>query len=119
MGIVILIVSVAAGINLVLWRALFVRLDGLPWRIWNLARKERSESDGRALALFKSLRVYEEHLAEGFRAQVAEAQARACTAERLASEAGAALAAATELVRELRRVLVGEGPPAREPGGAR
>src|SRR5262249_418563 len=48
-----------------------------------------------------ALRDYEEQLASLFRAQVVEAQARARAAERDVADAGVALAAATDLVREL------------------
>jgi hypothetical protein len=119
MGAVIVIVCVGAGLNLALWGALYVRLDGLPMRIWSMLRKERSEGDSRALtlleeraavkvgAIVESLRMYEEHVVEGYRAQVAEAQVRARIAERQSSDAGVALSAASVLVRELRGLLDG------------
>jgi hypothetical protein len=120
MGTMIVIVCVGTGINLVLWAALYTRLDGLPLRIWSLAKKERVEGEGAALtllqertatkvaAIVKSLREYDEHVAACFRAQVAEAQVRARVVERQSSETGVALAAASALVRELRGLVDGE-----------
>jgi hypothetical protein len=117
MGTMIVIVCVSAGLNLALWGALYVRLDGLPLRLWSLAKKERSEDDEAALtllqeraaakagAIVESLRDYDEQVAASFRAQVAEAQVRARIAERQSSEAGVALSAASALVRELRWLL--------------
>jgi hypothetical protein len=119
MGIVIAIVCVATGINLALWGALYARLDGLPLRVWSMLKKERTDGEGAALtllqertaakvgAIVKSLRDYDEHVAAGYRAQVAEAQVRARIAERQSSEAGVALSAASALVRELRGLLDG------------
>jgi hypothetical protein len=120
MGIVIAIVCVGTGINLALWGALYAKLDGLPLCIWSMAKKERTDGEGAALTLLqeqtaakvgvivKSLREYEENVAGGFRAQVAEAQVRARIAERQSSEAGVALSAASALVRDLRGLLDGE-----------
>ena len=125
MGLVIVIVVVGTGLNLALWCALYVRFDGLPLRIWSMARRERTEGDGPALtllqegtaakvgAIVKSLRDHEEHVAASFRAQVADAEVRARVAERQSSEAGVALSAATGLVRELRQLLDGERRVAR------
>jgi hypothetical protein len=85
--------------------------------IWNMARKERTEGDSHALTLLEeraavkvgtiveSLREHEEHVAEGYRAQVADAQMRARIAERQSSDAGVALSAASVLVRALRGLL--------------
>jgi hypothetical protein len=120
MGIVIVVVCVGTGINLALWGALYAKLDGLPLRIWSMAKKERTDGEGAALtlsqertaakvgAIVKSLREYEEHVAASFRAQVAEAQVRARIAERQSSEAGVALSAASALVRDLRGLVDSE-----------
>jgi hypothetical protein len=119
MGIVIVVMCLGTGIHLVLWGALYRQLDGLPLRIWSLAKKERGDGDARALtaleettaarvgAIVMSLRTYEEHLAAAFRAQVAEAEVRARIVERQSAEAGVVLSAASALVRELRGALDG------------
>jgi hypothetical protein len=114
MGIVIVVVCVGAGLNLALWASFYMRLDSLPRRIWGMLTKDRTEGDSHALMLLEeraavkvgtivaSLREHEAHVAEGYRAQVAEAQVRARIAERQSSDAGVALSAASALVRELR-----------------
>src|SRR5258708_5972917 len=102
MGTMIVIVCVGTGLNLALWATLHLRLDGLPLRIWSVAKRDRAEGDKRALTLLQegtaakvgaivhSLREHEEHVADAFRAQVAEAEIRARVSERRSSEAGVA-----------------------------
>ncbi len=131
MGIVIVVVCVGTGINLALWGALYVRLDGLPLRIWSMAKRERTDGESAALtllqertaakvgAIVKSLREYEEHVAASFRAQVAEAQVRARVVERQSSEAGVALSAASALVRDLRALRDDERAPPSAPPSPR
>ena len=117
MGTMIVIVCVSACLNLALWAALFRRLDGLPLRIWSMAKKDRADGESYALTLLQErtaarvgaivslLRTHEEHVADAFRAQVAEAEIRARISERRSSEAGVALSVASGLVRELREWL--------------
>jgi hypothetical protein len=90
-------------------------------RIVNLAARQRADGEREGMtvlqemaavrvgALVMSLRQHEEAVAAGWRAQVAEAQVRARVAERESSEAGVALSTAVVLVRELRRLVDGEG----------
>jgi hypothetical protein len=117
MGTMIVIVCVGTGLNLALWAGLYLRLDGMPLRIWGMARKERAEGDSRdAIALqeaaaakvgaiVNALRAYQEEVAKAYRAQLAEADVRTRICERRSSEAGVALSGATVLVRELRGIL--------------
>jgi hypothetical protein len=119
MGTMIVILCVSACLNLALWAALYRRLDGLPLRLWSMAKTDREAGDSRALTLLQertaakvgdivsSLRTHEEHVADAFRAQVAEAEIRARVSERRSSEAGVALSVASGLVRELRELLDG------------
>jgi hypothetical protein len=93
------------------------RLDGLPARIWSIAKQERDRDEKKAatalteaaaakvISITAALRVYEEELAARSRLSLADAEKRARIAERRLSDAGAALDAATALVRELRAVL--------------
>jgi len=134
--------TVLFGAGLVLALALLIainhKLAHLAPRLWAIARDEHARDDARAMAVLEeaaaskvgvittSLRQYEEQVAESFRAQVAEAQNRARMVERRSDEAGVALSAAAELVRELRALLDGAGAtrgrpaaPASEPEGGR
>jgi hypothetical protein len=131
MGTMIVIVFVSTGLNLALWAALYLRVDGLPLRIWSMAKKERAESDtrsatalqeaaaGKVGAIVNALRAYQEEVAKAYRAQIGEADLRTRICERRSSEAGVALSAATVLVRELRAILDRVGLPAEKADGAR
>jgi len=127
------------GAGLVLALALLIainhRLARLVPRLSAIVRAERAHDDARSLTALQeaaaakvglvtvSLRRYEEQVAEAFRAQVAEAETRARMVERQSADAGIALSAAAELVRELRALLDGAGArrdqPAAEPDDAR
>jgi hypothetical protein len=110
---------VSATLNLALWGALYRRLDGLPERIFALARRQRAADQARALTvlqemaaarvgpLVQGLRVYHEQLDADLRGRIAAAELRARVTERSSSEAGVALSAASTLVRELRALLDG------------
>lgn len=88
--------------------AIYRKLERLP---------TRAQSDATAIIALKNataievatitaaLRSYEEHLAEQHQQAVAGAETRARLAERRASDAGVALSAASELVRELRALI--------------
>jgi hypothetical protein len=113
----IVIVCVGTMLNLALWAALYLRVDGLPLRVWSMAKKERAEGDARSVtalqeaaagkvgAIVNALRAYQEEVAKAYRAQIGEADLRTRICERRSSEAGVALSAATVLVRELRGIL--------------
>jgi hypothetical protein len=131
------IVTVVLYAGLALTLALIVtvhwRLDGLPLRIWSIAKKERDEGQGAAVTalqeataarvgpIVNSIRSYHEQIAATLRVQVADAEMRARVAERRSSEAGVALRAASELVREARALrddLARLLPAGVVPGGA-
>ena len=107
------------ALALALLIAIHRKLDGLPPRLWAIAKRERAADEARALTALTEataakvgtitlgLRHHEEQLAASLRAQIAEAETRARVAERRSSEAGVALHAATDLVRALRS-LCGE-----------
>jgi hypothetical protein len=134
MDIVMLVLCAGFALTLALGFAVHRRLDGLPLRIWSIAKKERAQDEGAAVTALQeataakvgpivtSLKAYHEQIAAGFRAQVADAQMRARIAERQSSEAGVALRTASELVREARALreelaeLLGAGRVAPEPG---
>jgi hypothetical protein len=117
MGIVILLLCLSAGLNLALWGALYRAVDGLPFRIFNLARKERAADEALALTvlqeaaaakvgpLVQGIRAYHDQLDAGLRAQIAEAEVRARVTERRSSDAGVALSTASALVCDLRELL--------------
>jgi hypothetical protein len=102
------------ALTLALVVAVHHKVDALPPRIWSIAKQERAQDAGAAVTALQeataarvgpivvSIRAYEEQIAATFRAQVADAQMRARIAERQSSEAGVALRAASELVREAR-----------------
>jgi hypothetical protein len=133
MDIVTLCLCAGLAVTLALVFALHRRLDGLPLRIWSIAKKERAQDEGAAVTalqeataarvgpIVSSLRTYHEQLAASSRAQVADAEMRARVAERRSSDAGVALDAASALVRELRalrdaelaRVAPVKAPPVR------
>jgi hypothetical protein len=128
--IVVVCVSIGVGLILVLGVALYRQLDELPSRIVNLVARARSDGERKAMtilqeaaavrvgAIVRSLRQHEEEVAAGWRAQVVEAQVRARIVERQSSEAGVALSTAVVLVRELRRLVDGDGEGALTPSGA-
>jgi hypothetical protein len=100
------------------------RLADLPLAVWSLAKKERVEEAPKALDAMKeavalkagsaviSIRRYEEDLAAGYRAQVADAEVRARVTERRAADTVTALQAATTLVREVRALRDAATPAA-------
>jgi hypothetical protein len=114
MDIVTVVLCAGLAFTLALLITAHRRLDGLPLRIWSIAKKERAQDEGAAVTALQeataarvgpavsSLKAYHEQIAATFRAQVADAQMRARIAERQSSEAGVALRAASELVREAR-----------------
>jgi hypothetical protein len=114
MDIVTVVLCVGLALALALLVAAHRRLDGLPLRIWSIAKRERDEREGAAVTalqeataarvgpIVSSLRSYHEQIAATLRVQVADAEMRARVAERRSSEAGVALRAASELVREAR-----------------
>ena len=122
MGTVIVIVCLGAALNLALFVALHRRLDALPARVLALAKAERAEGEARALAslgeaasakvatITLSLRGYEEQIADRAREALAAAEIRARLAERRSNDAATALGAASQLVRELRRMLLDLSP---------
>jgi hypothetical protein len=105
------------ALALALLFGIYFKLDGLPLRVWSLVQKERDDNAGKALDAMKetvaaragasvvAIQRYEESLAAGFRAQVAEAQTRARVSERRAADTETALQSAVSLVRELRAAL--------------
>ena len=111
------LLGAALALILLLLLDLRRRLDGLPARLWSIARQERDRDEkkattalteataGKVISITAALRVYEEELAARSRLLVADAEKRARIAERRLSDAGAALDAATALVRELRGAL--------------
>ncbi|MFT3769635.1 MAG: hypothetical protein QM820_29720 [Minicystis sp.] len=117
MSIVVVVVCIVGGLSLALLVMILRKLDGLPARVWAIARHERERDESLALTALQeataakvgtmtaALRQYEEQVAATLRAQVADAQARARAAERRLSDTGSALEAATALVRELRAAL--------------
>lgn len=114
MGTVIVIVCLGAGLNLALWGLLYVKVDGLPLRVWQVAQRNRAADETRALDVLQAaaasrlgglvigVQTYHEQLAGLVRAQLAETEVRARVGERRASEAGSALVVASALVRDLR-----------------
>jgi hypothetical protein len=138
MDIVTVVLCVGLALALALLVAVHRRLDGLPLRIWSIAKKERAQDESAAVTALQeataarvgpivtSIRAHEEQIAAIFRTQVAEAQMRARIAERQSSDAGVALRAASELVREARalrddlaRLLPGRVVSMRAPAAAR
>jgi hypothetical protein len=117
MEIVIVIVCLGAVLNLAVWRALARKLDGLPAGIWNVARKERTADEGRAMTVLQEaasakagplligIRSFHDQLYADLRAQLADAKVQTRIAERRSIEAGVAFSAASVLVRELRETL--------------
>jgi hypothetical protein len=117
MGIFIVIVCLGAGLNLALWGLMFVRVDGLPVRVWQLAQRNQVMDETRALDVLQAaagsrvgglviaLQTHQEQLSSLVRAQVADAEVRARVSERRSSEGGVALSAASALVHELRGLL--------------
>jgi hypothetical protein len=117
MGLVILFVCLGAALNLALGAALWRSVAGLPAAFLALARRERAEGEARALtvleemaarrvgAITSSLQALEEQQIERNRNEIAAAEVRARVAERRATDTAPVLAAASELVRELRRTL--------------
>jgi len=117
--------TVLFGAGLVIALALLIainhKLAHLAPRLWAMMREEHARADGRAMTVLQeaaamrvglittSLRQYEKQVAEAFRAHVAESQNRARIVERRSDDAGVALAAASELVRDLRALLDGLG----------
>jgi hypothetical protein len=101
----------------VLLVALYRRLGDLPLSVWAVAQRERARSEPRALDAMAEavaaksgqalivIQAYQEQIAESLRAQIADAETRARVAERRAADAGTALSAAADLVRELHRSL--------------
>ena len=87
MDIVVVFVCMSIGmvLILVLGLALYLRLDGLPSRVVNLAARERADGERKAMtvlqesaavrvgAIVKSLRDHEEALANAWRIQSADA----------------------------------------------
>jgi hypothetical protein len=121
-------VCVGAGVCLALWAVIYLKLAALPRTVWEIVRQERAAETVRAQialqeaaavrvgAVVRSLREHEEQVAAGYRVQIADAESRARGTERRSSEAGVALGAASELVRESRalrdelRALVAAAP---------
>ena len=109
-----LLLGAGLALALALLIAIHHKLDGLPPRLWAIAKRERAADEARALTALTEataarvgtitlgLRHHEEHLAASVRAQIAEAETRARVVERRSSDAGVALHAATDLVRALR-----------------
>jgi hypothetical protein len=107
-------VCVGAGVCLTLWGVIYLKLAAIPRTVWEIVRQERAAETTRAQtalqeaaavrvgAVVRSLRVYEEQVAAAYRVQIADAENRARVTERRSSEAGVALGAASELVRESR-----------------
>jgi hypothetical protein len=121
--------GIGAGLGLALW-IIARRVDLIPWRTWELSKKELAHENGPALAALQeaaklgpvvaSIRAYHEQIAADFRAQIGDAQLRARVVERRSSDAGVALDAASALVRELRalrdaELARGGSPPAPAP----
>jgi len=120
--------TVFIGAGLALAVALLVAIH----RKLDIDRRERPRDDATALAALRraatvevatitaALRAYEEHVAEQYQQMVAASETRARVAEQRSSDAGVALSAASDLVRELRAALDGLavhpvvdiGPPA-------
>jgi hypothetical protein len=128
MGTVIVIVCLVAALDLALFVTLYRRLDALPARVLALAKAERAEGEARALnslgeaasakvaTITLSLRRYEEQLADRAREALAAAEIRARLSERRSMDAATALGSASQLVRELRRMLLDLSPrPAPSP----
>jgi hypothetical protein len=107
---------IAVGVGFALW-VVMRKVDAIPERVGALARDERSRAEERAQTVFQEaaaakigpmvagLRGYHDQLAALAREQRAAAELRARMVERQSSEAGVALSAASELVRELRALL--------------
>jgi hypothetical protein len=118
MGIVILLLCLSAALNLALWAAFWRLINGMPLRIFGLSRQERAADEAHALAVLEaaaaarinvltlSLRSYEEQLAERSREAVAAAELRARVAEGRSTAAVSALGAASQLVGELRTLVM-------------
>jgi hypothetical protein len=114
---IIVVVCVGAGFNLALWGALCRKLAGLPAAFRAQVRRERSEGEGRAMAVLQeaaaakvgsitlALRALEERAVARHRDEVAALEVRARVAERRALEVVPPLGAAVELVRALRSAL--------------
>ena len=131
---VIAVVFLCAGLNLVLWGALYRKLAGLPGAFLAQARRERTEGEARAMAVLQetaaakvgsitlSLRSLEEQTLARHRDERAAVELRARVAERRGSETLPALGAAQDLVRELRSVLdtlLGSAAETHEPAADR
>jgi hypothetical protein len=115
--IVLVFLCAALGLCLTLLLRLHRRLDGLPARVWDIAKQERARDEGRALTALTeatavkvgsstaALRVYEEELAATARRQIAEAEKLARLAVRRVAEVSPMMETAGQLVRELRDTL--------------
>jgi hypothetical protein len=118
--------SVVAALVVALLIALHRAVHRLPLAIWSIARRERSQDDGRSLDAMKeavaaragqaliAVQTYQDQLANSLRAQLAEAETRARIAERRASDTVTALEAASTLVRDLRAAIDAAAGLARE-----
>ena len=103
---------IGAGVVLALWAVIYRKIAAIPRTVCEVVRQERAAEAERAQtalqeaaalkvgALVQSLRNYDELSAHGYRSQIADAENRARRIERRASDAGVALSAASELVRE-------------------
>jgi hypothetical protein len=132
----VIVVCVGAGVCLALWAVLHRKVAEVPRTVWEIVRQERAAEAARAQtlvqeaaavrvgAIVRSLREHEEQGAASLRAQIAEAENRARVTERRASDAGVALSAVSELVRESRalrdelRSLVATARAPAAPGAA-
>ena len=127
MEIVIVIVCLSAGLNLALWGTLHRKVDRLPGTLWKLVQRDRAADQKHALdvlqeaaasrvgGLVVGLKTYHDDLGVILQQQIAEAEVRARISERRSSEAGVALSTAVVLVRELRRLVNGDGDGALAP----
>jgi hypothetical protein len=108
------IVSLEAALHVILWAALYYKVQHTPLAVWQALQRTRAADENRALdvlqaaaasriaGLVLALQSHHEHLAALVRAQIADAEMRARVSERRSSEAGIALDAASTLVRDLR-----------------
>jgi ferredoxin len=132
----VLMACIGAGVCLALWAVVYRKVAATPRTVWEIVRQERAAEVPRAQsalqeaaavrvgAIVKSLRDHEDQVAASYRAQLADAENRARVIERRASDAGVALGAASELVREVRslrdelRALILLSAPQPAPGPA-
>ncbi len=133
MGFITLIGTIALALQVALWLTLRRKIDAMPQRFAGLVRRERIDAAEQAQTLLQeataakigplvsALRIYHDQMRQDLQGQLAQQERRRQDAEGRVNEAGAALAAALTLLRELRAALdrVAGCSGAHEPSTAR